>query len=393
MSFKSIWLNEIITFGLIFFEIGILPKNWEGYLKNSENKRELFPFLARKILESLNVHCVTNVANKLLPSSITPVFPLLITYRYSYQFSLQEMEFPGHGLSGLHNRNIDAEEADGRIMMHVHDMVIHGAKSVLIRCSDTDVLVLGISFYHSLQALGLHELWFLFGTGTHQRYIAAHSIALALGPCKSLALRGFHAFTGCDTVSFFGYKGKLTAWKLWMKQDDATVAFKYLSEPHERLQDAIITILEKFTILLYDSKSTRNNIDEVRKDLFCSGGRPVSMIPPTVASLLQHIRRAAYQAGHVWGCAISRTSIVASPSQWGWIDGGREWLPYWNDSHEVWGALRDLQNCGCKSSCETQRCSCRRFHLPCTPACKSCKGECSNTRYDKCLILLNHLEE
>jgi len=44
------------------------------------------------------------------------------------------------------------------------------------------------------------------------RHLAAHEIARKIGQQKAKALPLFHAITGCDTVSFFGGKGKRTAW-------------------------------------------------------------------------------------------------------------------------------------------------------------------------------------
>lgn len=71
-------------------------------------------------------------------------------------------------------------------------------------------------------------------------------------------------------------------------------AFQYILEADEQLDAYMIKILEKFTITLYDYKSNRDNINEARKDLFCSGGRPVTTIPPTATSLVEHVKRASY---------------------------------------------------------------------------------------------------
>lgn len=75
----------------------------------------------------------------------------------------------------------DEEEADGRIILHVQDMIAKGAKRVVVCCSDTDVLVVGISYCDSFKAAGLEELWFKFGVGTKQRFIPAHRISEKLG--------------------------------------------------------------------------------------------------------------------------------------------------------------------------------------------------------------------
>ena len=64
---------------------------------------------------------------------------------------------------------------------------------------DTDVVVLAIA---AAQQLSIGELCITFGVGKNFQFIAVHEIALALGPEQCVALPVFHAFTGCDTVSF-----------------------------------------------------------------------------------------------------------------------------------------------------------------------------------------------
>ena len=81
-------------------------------------------------------------------------------------------------------------------------------KKIIIRTADTDVVVLAISVVEEIKA---EELWVAFGTGKHFRYTAAHAIASSLGADKSRPLPAFRAVTECDTVSFFGWKGKLKA--------------------------------------------------------------------------------------------------------------------------------------------------------------------------------------
>ena len=76
------------------------------------------------------------------------------------------------------------EEADTRILLHVEDCAKEGHKKILIRTTDTDVLILAILCY---QMADVKELWVGFGVGKHFKYIAAHEIATKLGtisvPC------------------------------------------------------------------------------------------------------------------------------------------------------------------------------------------------------------------
>lgn len=53
----------------------------------------------------------------------------------------------------------------------------------------------------------MNQLKRLTGTGNKRRYKAIHKIPDALGPNICIALRGFYAFTGCDTTSYFNSKG------------------------------------------------------------------------------------------------------------------------------------------------------------------------------------------
>ena len=67
--------------------------------------------------------------------------------------------------------------------------------------------------------------------------MAAHKIARGLGPDRSIALPMFHAFTGCDTVSSFGGRGKKTAWDTWKTFDNVTRAFCTLATTPDAVDD------------------------------------------------------------------------------------------------------------------------------------------------------------
>lgn len=192
----------------------------------------------------------------------------------------------------------DHEEADTRMFVHVADAVNKGYNKILIRSVDTDVVVLAVA---AAAKLDVEELWIAFGTAKSFRHIPAHEIARSLGPSKSTALPVFHAYTGCDTVSSFSTKGKKSAWTTWMSYDDVTPTFLSLSTGPSLIKDEDTTVLERFTILLYNRTSTIVNIDEARCELFTKKGRAMDALPPTKAALVQHIRRAVYQGGHCWG--------------------------------------------------------------------------------------------
>ena len=111
-------------------------------------------------------------------------------------------------------------------MLHVLDASICGHQRIIVRTNDTDVVVLAVSIANTIEA---NELSVLFGTGKHTRYLPAHTIASSIGPDKASVLPLFHAFTGRDTVSFFGGRGKKTAWDVWDVFPELTLALKELN--------------------------------------------------------------------------------------------------------------------------------------------------------------------
>ena len=115
------------------------------------------------------------------------------------------------------------------MLLHVQDALQQGHKKILLRTVDTGVLALAVAFLQQVTEGEHLDLWVAFGTGNNFRYIATHEIATKLGPEVSKALHVFHAFTGCDTVSCFGDRGKKTALEAWKSYPDVTDAFLALA--------------------------------------------------------------------------------------------------------------------------------------------------------------------
>ena len=90
-------------------------------------------------------------------------------------------------------------------MVHIFDAASSGHRRNRIRINDTDVIVVAISVASTVPT---NELWITYESGENVQDIPAHTIAMLLGPDKASTLPMFHALTGCDTVSFFGGRGK-----------------------------------------------------------------------------------------------------------------------------------------------------------------------------------------
>ena len=68
----------------------------------------------------------------------------------------------------------------------------------------------------------------------------------------------------------------------------------------------------------YDKTSCRSLINDIRVDLFARKGRDVLHIPPTQGCLIEHVKRAAYQAGYCWSQSLIPMAVLPQPEGWGW---------------------------------------------------------------------------
>ena len=99
--------------------------------------------------------------------------------------------------------------------------------------------------------------------------------------------------------------------------DTSTEALQTLGDLPQNV-DTEMEVKERFTVVLYDHTSSAGEVILARKVLFSQCGRTIENIPPTQAALLQHIKRAAYQAGYIWSPAIIGEPHLPSPGDGGW---------------------------------------------------------------------------
>ena len=205
------------------------------------------------------------------------------------------------------------------------------------------------------------------------RWLPIHEIVNIIRQEKSNAIRFFHAFTGCDIVSAFRGKGKKTAWQTWSVFPRASDTFSKLSKYPTIIKENDQKILESFVITMYDRSSNAISVDEARFDLFARKQRSYESIPPTHAALLEHIKRATFQAGCIWGQALVCNMENENPNDWGWMKQNDVWAVVWTKLAPVAQSCSQLTKCGCRTECRG-RCKCFRFGLACTALC-SCSCE------------------
>ena len=84
---------------------------------------------------------------------------------------------------------LTSQEADQRIIPHLHKTVTEDCKKAIVLCNDTDVLALLLYYIHEFMSNELSELWMKFGIGESSRFIPLHFLASQLGPRVQLQLK------------------------------------------------------------------------------------------------------------------------------------------------------------------------------------------------------------
>ena len=189
-----------------------------------------------------------------------------------------------------------------------------GFKKILIQATDTDVVVIAIAVSSVLQNC---ENWVAFGHGNNLRYIPCHLLSSGLGTDASKGLLFFHALTGCDQCSAFHGIGKKTAWKVLNSMPQLNSLFAYLSNTPNSISSDQFDQIQRFIVLLYQRTSELENVNDLRKQLFCQN-RSIENIPPTKNALEQHVKRSVYLAGFIWGQTLTGNPTLPSPEVWGW---------------------------------------------------------------------------
>ena len=179
--------------------------NWRSFLRLDQNKTESFRYLSTTIIQH----------------GVREDVIMICAYDDTCISSSNELD-----LSNLTPCN--HEEADTRVFLHVKDMTKQGHRKMVIRTVEADVLVLAVSVYEQLQE-EMEELWLDFGAGKNRKFFPIHETLEHIGECKARGLPFFHAFTGCDQVSFLSHVTKSAAWKVWNLFDGVTPIFAALS--------------------------------------------------------------------------------------------------------------------------------------------------------------------
>lgn len=166
-------------------------QKWRQFLSNTENKQRL----THLIVNEWRKECYSvKLAGKKLYATVAEEW-YKIASDGSELFEVLEST---------------QEEADTRLLLHAYHAGRNGFSTVVISSDDTDVFVLALAFKSFLPS----SVYINCGTQATTRYMEITHVVQRHGSDVCRCLPGLHAFTGCDTVSGFSGKGKMTALKL-----------------------------------------------------------------------------------------------------------------------------------------------------------------------------------
>ncbi|GFV11584.1 uncharacterized protein TNCV_975741 [Trichonephila clavipes] len=222
----------------------------------------------------------------------------------------------------------EEHEADTRIIYHIRQISFDA--QVVVRCSDSDILII---FLGNLDRLNASlKLWIQWGVGNHERLISINDLYQDLCISLSKALPCFHAITGCDYTPAFFRKGILRPFKLLEKSVEYQLACQEIITDDDDELERIFATLEKFIFHMYGVPNSSNDND-VRFDLFSKTYESKelddnfekkcrsfdsSSLPPCKAELYQYLLRVRYVT-KFWRNAHLKNPSSLSPLASGWI--------------------------------------------------------------------------
>ena len=199
-----------------------------------------------------------------------------------------------------------------------------------------------------------------------------------LGPsvCKNILF--VHALLGCDTTSSIYGIGKGVA----LHEIKTDALFREQADVFNRAvatKKEVVEAGEKALLCLYNNKPADESLNSLRYTRFCqkvatakSFLQPGSL-PPTSSAAAYHSQRVYFQIQQWEG-------VLLKPAEWGWKLSSGKLLPIKTELPPAHESPLEFVRCNCKKGCSTQKCTCRKNGLDCSPACGECKGyNCVNS--------------
>jgi 5'-3' exonuclease len=255
---------------------------------------------------------------------------------------------------------------------------------------DTDLLIL-LLHYAEIDGKPLY-----FRSDTQSRGLPKvyniNCLKQSLGSELCTQLLFLHAFTGCDSTSRIYGIGKKSAFlKLITGNQILQSCAKTFTSPGKNRTE-IENLGCQAMAAIFGGKNT-SALATLRYDLLCKkvvSAKSFVMperLPPTESSTNFHCLRVYFQTMTWMGMASN-----IDPLNWGWKLEDNQLVPIMSSMNAAPDSLLKIVHCNCASGCNTARCSCRTYGLPCASACGSCQlTSCDNPHNHQ--DFLDELEE
>jgi len=248
-------------------------------------------------------------------------------------------------------------------------------RSTTLIGEDTDLLVL-LLYYAQTNNRGLY---FRSDKAKVPKVYDISEMKRVLGRELCSQLLFVHAYTGCDTTSrIFGVGKKTVLQKLVKGESTIQTSANGFLLP-KQANTAIEDLGRKAMSVMFGGKNT-DSLASLRykilnkKIVSAKSFVNPEHLPPTESSTKYHCQRVYYQM-MVW----TQMESGMNPVDWGWKLEDNAFVPVMTNITAAPKSLLHMVHCNCKTSCRTQRCSCRRYGLPCMPACGPCQVDsCEN---------------
>ena len=162
------------------------------------------------------------------------------------------------------------EEADTRMIV---DAATNGTNYIVLSAYDSDVFFLGV--YGC--ALNTSRHWWI--EYKSECYINLQDIAKTLDKF-AVSLPTFHAMTGCDTGSYFHFKGKVTPWKKMLNSPHWLSLLDKLGEEKELSENAIQDCIEFVKLVVYGGKTDETLVQTKIRMYLAQKEKQSSNLPP-----------------------------------------------------------------------------------------------------------------
>ena len=170
-------------------------RDWNtGFLKNIDNKKELFPLLSKELVKR-------DLGGRLLLSTMQSVIS-------NKQQDISDLQ------------PCNDTEGDTRILLYIAHTANQGLHIALMRTVDSDVVILAIHWFASL---GLSELWVCLSTGKKIRDIPIYSSC----PVRTIKM---HCSVIVPCSHWLRYS--LTHSRMWQKDSLVSLAEHHWTDRH-----------------------------------------------------------------------------------------------------------------------------------------------------------------